>query len=213
MSIIYLGKNMEELSPALVVLLFLEDFARENPSIRKGAKYFQWQKRYDGYDVAYSIVGATLAELVHEGYIELESKKKLFRKSIIFTRKRLIPKKYGVLGRGLNSISEYTPTALHSALFLVFPVSRFPAAFLGTYIIEKELKDEEPEKLRSDPEVVKYKEKLKALLEEFKEGNPELWDGIKKEVDKACQLVRGKQGYTLYSPLDMLEERKNEGKN
>ncbi|USS41309.1 hypothetical protein NF865_03710 [Thermococcus aggregans] len=208
-----MGRNMEELSPALTVLLFLEDFARENPSIKKGVKYFEWQKRYDGYDVAYSVVGATLAELLHEGYIELEVKKRLFGKSVIFTRKKPIPERYGVLGKGLNSISEYTPTPLHSALFLVFPVSSFPAAFLGTYIIQKELKEKEPEKLRSDPEVIKYKEKLKALLEEFKKKNPELWSGIKKEVDKACHLVRGKQGYTLYSPLDMLEERKNESKN
>ncbi|NJE25746.1 hypothetical protein E3E22_03730 [Thermococcus sp. MV5] len=204
---------MYEVSPAIAVLLFLEDFAKENPSIRKGAKYFKWQKRYDGYDVAYSIVGATIAELLHEGYISLELKKRFLKKSVIFSRKRLIPKRYGVLGKGFNTISEYEPTSLNLALFMVFPVSRFPAAYLGTYIAEKELKDKDPEELRNNSEIIRYKEKLKALFEEFKRDYPELWIGIKKEVDKACQLVRGKQGYVLYSPLDMLEEKKNENKD
>ena len=67
--------KMEEISPAVAVLLFLEDFTRENPSIRKGAKYFTWQKRYDSYEVAYSIVGATVVELLHGGYIDLEVKR------------------------------------------------------------------------------------------------------------------------------------------
>jgi len=204
---------MEEISPAVAVLLFLEDFARENPSIRKGAKYFTWQKRYDSYEVAYSIVGATVVELLHGGYIDLEVKRGLLRKSVLFTRKRMIPKKYGVMGRGFNAISEYEPTPLNLALFLVFPVSRFPAAYLGTYIAEKELKDKDPEELRNNSEITRYKEKLKALFEEFKRDYPELWIGIKKEVDKASQLVRGKQGYVLYSPLDMLEEKKNENKD
>ncbi|HDH44952.1 MAG TPA: hypothetical protein ENG66_06155 [Thermococcus sp.] len=205
--------KMEEISPAVAVLLFLEDFTRENPSIRKGAKYFTWQKRYDSYEVAYSIVGATVVELLHGGYIDLEVKRGLLRKSVLFTRKRMIPKKYGVMGRGFNAISEYNPTPLNSALFLIFPISRFPAAYLGTYIVEKELKGKDPEELRKDSEMIKYKEELKVLLEDLKRNQPELWEGIKKEVDKACQLVKGKQGYTLYSPLDMLEDKKNENKN
>jgi len=191
---------MEEISPAVAVLLFLEDFTRENPSIRKGAKYFTWQKRYDSYEVAYSIVGATVVELLHGGYIDLEVKRGLLRKSVLFTRKRMIPKKYGVMGRGFNAISEYNPTPLNSALFLIFPISRFPAAYLGTYIVEKELKGKDPEELRKDSEMIKYKEELKVLLEDLKRNQPELWEGIKKEVDKACQLVRGNKAIPCTHP-------------
>lgn len=201
-----------ELSPSVLVLLFLEDFARETNSIRKGVKYFEWQKRYNAYDVAYSIVGATLAKLVRDGYIYLELKKGLLGKKVLLTRTRPIPKKYGVVVEGINSMQTYKTVPLRSALFLSFPLSRFPAAFLGTYILRKELKDQDALKLRENPEVVRKKEELKSIFESFKIQNEDLWKGIMKEVDKACDLVRGKEGITLYTPLDMLRG-KNESKD
>lgn len=201
-----------ELSPSVLVLLFLEDFARETNSIRKGVKYFEWQKRYNAYDVAYSIVGATLAKLIKDGYIQLELRKGLLGRKVLLTRIKSIPKKYGVVVEGINSMQAYKAVPLRSALFLSFPVSRFPAAFLGTYILRKELKDQDELKLREDPEVIKKKEELKAIFESFKMQNEELWKGIIKEVDKACDLVKGKEGITLYTPLDMLRE-KNESKD
>ncbi|AHF79972.1 hypothetical protein [Thermococcus paralvinellae] len=201
-----------ELSPGVLVLLFLEDFARETDSIRRGVKYFEWQRRYDAYDVAYSIVGATLAELVKDGYIQLELKKGLLGKKVLLTRMKSIPKKYGVIVEGMNSMEAYKKVPLRSALFLSFPVSRFPAAFLGTYILKKELKGQDALELKENPEIVRKKEELKSVFESFKMQNEELWKGIIKEVDKACDLVRGKEGITLYTPLDMLRER-NESKN
>lgn len=201
-----------ELSPGVLVLLFLEDFARETNSIRRGVKYFEWQKRYNAYDVAYSIVGATLAKLVKEGYIQLELKKGLLGRKVLLTRMKSIPRKYGVIVEGINTIEVYKTVPLSSALFLSFPVSRFPAAFLGTYILGRELKGQDALKLKENPEIVRKKEELKSVFESFKMQNEDLWKGIIKEVDKACDLVRGKEGITLYTPLDMLRER-NESKN
>lgn len=201
-----------ELSPGVLVLLFLEDFARETSSIRRGVKYFEWQKRYNAYDVAYSIVGATLAKLVKEGYIQLELKKGLLGRKVLLTRMKSIPRKYGVIVEGINTIEVYKTVPLSSALFLSFPVSRFPAAFLGTYILGRELKGQDALKLKENPEIVRKKEELKSVFESFKMQNEDLWKGIIKEVDKACDLVRGKEGITLYTPLDMLRER-NESKN
>lgn len=193
------------ISPGAIVLLFPEDFARENKSLRKGMKYFEWQKRYDARDIAYAIVGITLADLVREGYIELNIKKGFFGKKVVFTRRRAIPKDYGVVIRGLNSIEIYKETELRSALFLSFPVSRFPAAALGVYIIQKELKGEDVKKLREDPEIKRRKDELKLIFESFKQQNEELWKRIVKEIDKAFDLVKGKEGHVLYTPLDMLE--------
>ena len=201
-----------ELSPGVLVLLFLEDFARETGSIRRGVKYFEWQRRYNAYDVAYSIVGATLAELVKDGYVQLELKKGLLGRKVLLIRMKSIPKKYGVIVEGINTIEAYKTVPLSSALFLSFPVSRFPAAFLGVYILRKELKGQDALKLKENPEIVRKKDELKAVFESFKMQNEELWKGIMKEVDRACDLVRGKEGITLYTPLDMLRDR-DEDKN
>ncbi|WP_456395705.1 hypothetical protein [Thermococcus sp.] len=204
-------------SPGALVVLFLEDFARENKSLKKGVKYFDWQKtRYDAEEVAYSIVGMTLAKLVREGYIRLQLKRGIFGKKVVMVRLRPIPGEYGVITQGMNSMEAYKEVELHSALFLCFPVSPYPQAFLGSYIIERELKDANTLELREDPEVVLEKERTKAIFETFKIQDEELWKGIKKEADKAFTLVRGKKGFVLYSPLDMLRGKKNEkdkGKN
>ncbi|WP_461865609.1 hypothetical protein [Thermococcus sp.] len=201
------------ISPGALVVLFLEDFAKENKSIKKGVNYFKWQKkRYDAEEIAYSIVGMTLSRLVRDGYIRLELKKGLFGKKVVITRLKSIPNEYGVITRGINSMQPYKEVELHSALFLSFPVSPFPAAFLGSYIIQEELKDANILKLREDPEIVLEKERTKAIFETFKMQDVELWKVIKKETDKAFNLVRGKKGWVLYSPLDMLENKNKKKK-
>ncbi len=197
-------------SPGALVVMFPEDFARENKSIKKGVSYFEWQKRHDAEEIAYSIVGMTLAKLVREGYIRLQLKRGLFGKKVVMTRLKSIPEEYGVITGGMNSMEAYKEVDLHSALFLSFPVSPFPPAFLGTYIIRRELKDVDVLQLRNDPEIVLEKERTKAIFETFKMQDEELWRGIKKETDKAFSLVRGKKGFVLYSPLDMLRGRKDE---
>ncbi len=207
-----------KVSPGALVVLYLEDFAKENKSLKKGVNYFEWQKkRYDAEEIAYSIVGMTLSKLVRDGYIRLELKKGIFGKKVLVTRFKTIPDEYGVITKGINSMQAYKGIDLHSALFLSFPVSPFPAAFLGSYIIQEELKDVDALKLREDPEVILEKERTKAIFETFKMQDEELWKAIKKEIDKAFNLVRGKKGWVLYSPLDMLQNKKGKdesnGKN
>jgi len=192
-------------SPASIVLLFVEDFAKENGSLKKGAKYFDWQKRYDAFETACAMFSVTMAKLIREGKIELKVKKGFFgRKKLFFVRRADIPEEYGVIVRGMQSISLYNEVELKAVLFLSIPISPLPAHALSRYIIMHDLKGDDFEALHNSLELQHEKENLKRLLEEFKQ-DAERWKLFVKSVERAMDMCRGKEGATLYTPLDMLE--------
>ncbi|WP_456326446.1 hypothetical protein [Palaeococcus sp. (in: euryarchaeotes)] len=203
---------MKMVSPAAIVFLFAEDFARENKSLKKGAKFFEWQKRYDAFETVAAAFGVTIAKLKREGKIQLRIKKGfLGMKRLVFVRTTDIPEEYGVIARGLQSISPYKEVELKAALFLSIPISPLPTHALSRYVIQRDLKGYNYEELRHSLEIQHEKENLKRILEEFKRDE-EIWKLFLKSLEKAMDMCRGKEGITLYTPLDMLEDAKNENK-
>ncbi|WP_052696163.1 hypothetical protein [Palaeococcus ferrophilus] len=192
------------LSPAAIIYLFAEEFAKENRSLKKGARFFDWQKRLDTFEAASAAVGVTLALLVREGRIRLDVKRGLLRRRLMVTRTAEIPEKYGVVVRGLRSISPYKETELRNALFLSIPISPLPANALARYIIREDIGEADYGALHSSLELRHEKENLKRVLEEFK-SDGELWELFLRELYKAMDMCRGKEGINLYTPLDMLE--------
>ena len=193
-------------SPAAIIYLFAEEFVRENRSLKKGARFFDWQKRLDTFEAAAAAVGVTLALLRREGRIRLDVKKGLFGKKLVVIRTAEIPARYGVVVRGLQSISPHRETELRNALFLSIPISPLPANALARYIIREDLGETDYEGLHSNPELIHEKENLRRVLEEFK-SDEELWKLFLKELHRDMDMCRGKEGIDLYTPLDMLEGR------